>query len=153
MDLEAARHQLDRATQAASPDNRGDHRVRAARQVLVEHGVECLDLQRRHSLEDILSIAAAAPITEKLRDFAVLLVHALGTVGLLPSRGQAEEWTRAFLERVLLNALRRAAYPFDGTPYDKRQALRSLHATIDEHRRPLEPSIPHWIHGVGPPDR
>jgi hypothetical protein len=46
--------------------------------------------------------------------------------------------------------LRRAGYPFDGTTYDKRLALAGLHATIDEHLRMPEPSIPRWLHGVGP---
>ena len=53
----------------------------------------------------------------------------------------------ALLERALLNPLRRAGYPFDAAPYDKRQALARLHATIDEHLRPFEPSIPRWLHG------
>jgi hypothetical protein len=31
--------------------------------------------------------------------------------------------------------------------------LALLHATIDEHLNPLQPSIPHWIHGAGPGDQ
>jgi hypothetical protein len=55
-----------------------------------------------------------------------------------------------YLERVLHHPLRRALYPFDGSTDRKRLVLERLHATIDEHMRPLEPSIPTWIPGNWP---
>jgi hypothetical protein len=119
--------------------------------VLVDRGIEALGITPRPGLSfgDFVRIAIDAPATETRRAYAVLLVHALGVPGLLPARGQAASDTQSLLERALLNPLRRAGYPFDGTPYDKRQALGRLHLTIDEHLRPPEPSIPRWIHGVG----
>lgn len=57
---------------------------------------------------------------------------------------------RSFLERVSLNPLRRAGYPFDGSPYVRRRALARSNATIDEHLRPFEPSIPRWVHRTRP---
>jgi hypothetical protein len=154
MDVDAARAELRRALNAARPDDRTGLGFRAARQVLIDHGADALSLPRAsgRSLDDIIGFAAAAALTPASRDFAVLLVHAIAVDGLMPGRGEAERLTRLFLERALLNPLRRAGYPFDGSPYDKRQALARLHATIDEHLSPPEPSIPRWIHGVGPAD-
>jgi hypothetical protein len=152
MDIEAARNDLIGALNATA---RSDPPFRSAHAVLIEHGIAALQITSRPvvALDDIVRIAAEAPPTEARRAFAVLLVHALGVPGLLPTRGQAANNIRSFLERALLNPLRRAGYPFDGSPYDKHLALAQLHATIDEHLHPLQPSIPHWIHGLGPNDR
>lgn len=154
MDVEAARAELIRALKAAEHDGRGGTRFRGAHRVLSDHGAAALSLPRvsGRSLDDILGLAAEAAPTRALRNFAVLLVHAIGVEGLMPARGEAERLTRSFLERVLINPLRRASYPFDGSQYDKHRALARLHTTIDEHLRPLEPSIPRWIHGLGPAD-
>ena len=100
------------------------------------------------TLAEVLRAAVDAPPSEAGRTFAVLLVHALAIPELLPTRGQGAKDIQTFLERALLNPLRRAGYPFGGTAYDKRQALARLHATIDEHLRPPEPSIPLWLHGL-----
>jgi hypothetical protein len=153
MDIRSARHDLAKALIAA-PDSGNTVRFRAAREILIEHGAAAVALSPAigRSLEDIVALASRAPVTPPLRVFAVLLVTALATDGLLPSRGEAENRLRLLLERVLLNPLRRAGYPFDGTNYEKRQALTRLHKTIDEHLRPPEPSIPRWIHGIGPAD-
>ena len=155
MDVEAARDELIRALNADASADRGSTRFRAARDVLIDRGTQALDLTESpgRSLDTIVEIASTATMTPSLRAFAVLLVHALGTDGLLPSRGKAEDQLRSFLERALLNPLRRADYPFDGSAYDKRQALARLHATIQEHLRPPEPSIPRWIHGLDPSDQ
>ena len=111
--------------------------------MLVNHGLEALAVDLSGvSLDEVVRIAAETPPTEALRTFAVLLVHALGIHGLLPARGETERRIRSFLERVLLNPLRRAGYPFDGTPHDQREALARLHMTIEEHLRPLEPTMP-----------
>jgi hypothetical protein len=129
-----------------------EQRVRAARDMLVERGVAALQIQPGPgiTLGEIIRIAVDAPPSEARREFAVLLVFALGFEGTLPTRGETERHIQSFLERALLNPLRRANYPFDGTRYDKRQALAGLHATIAEHLRPLELTIPSWIHGVRP---
>jgi len=151
VDLEAARAALARALGSHHPAATRAARFGAARAILLEHGIAALRVTRL-SLDEIVRAATPLPPSEARRDFAVLLVHALAVEGLLPARGEAERAIHAFLERALLNPLRRAGYPFDGTPYDKRRALAGLHATIDEHLRPPEPSIPRWLHGVGPGD-
>jgi hypothetical protein len=145
MDFDAARAELDAAAQS-------ERRLRLAREVLIEYGIEAFRIPPHPgvSLDEVLRIAAGTPPDDGRRAFAVLLVHAVGIDGFLPARGETERHIRSFLEQALLNPLRRAGYPFDGTTYEKRQALVALHATIDEHLRPLEPSIPRWLHGVGP---
>jgi len=149
MDIEALRAQLSAALDAAAP---GEQRVRSAREWLIKRGIETLQIPPRPgiALDEIVRAAIGAPPTAARREYAVILVLALGVEGLLPTRGETERLIRSFLEHALLNPLRRADYPFGGSPYDKRQALAGLHATIDEHLRPLEPSIPRWLHGVGP---
>jgi hypothetical protein len=149
MDSEAIRAELIGVLGAGAPV---EQRVRAARELLISRGMEALQIPPHPgiALEEIIRFAIAAPPTEPRREFAVLLIHALGIGGVLPTRGETERLLQSFLERALLNPLRRAGYPFHGTAYEKRQALAGLHATIDEHLHPLEPSIPRWLHGVGP---
>jgi hypothetical protein len=158
MDIEAARFELNRALNSAAHANL---RFRAAIAVLADCGTRALSIapgsgpsprEPGPSLDAILRIAAEAPPTEARRAFAVLLVHAIAVPGLLPARGETARLIQSCLEHALLNPLRRAGYPFDGPRYDKRQALEALHATIDEHLHPLEPSIPRWIHGIGSSD-
>jgi hypothetical protein len=148
MDTEALRAQLNGALDAAMS---GDQRTRAARELLINRGIGLFEIAPRPgiALDEILRTAIGAPPTEARREFAVLLVNALGIEGLLPTRGETERHIRSFLELALLNPLRGAGYPFDGSPYDKRPVVASLHSTIDEYLRPPEPSIPLWLHGVG----
>ena len=115
-----------------------------ARACLARVGAEALSLPATSALTDVIAAAADAPRSPELRAFAVLVVRALAADGLVPVRGGAERTLHRFLESALLNPLRRAAYPFSGSLYDKRQALKALHATIDEHLRPLEPTFPNW---------
>jgi hypothetical protein len=149
MDSEAIRAALIGALDVTA---QAEQRVRAARELLIKRGLEALQISPRPGivLDEIIRIAIGAAANEERRAFAVLLVYALGIDGVLPTRGETERLIQSFLEQALLNPLRRANYPFHGTAYDKRQALAGLHATIDEHLRPLEPSIPGWLHGVGP---
>ena len=151
MDIEAARTEITRALGAVTSDGTA---FRAARTVLINSGIEALSVTPSPgvSLDDIIRTAMDAAPTADRRDFAVLLVHALGVKGLLPVHGETEPNIQLFLERALLNPLRRAGYPFGGTRYEKRQALAGLHAMINEHLRPSEPTFPRWIHGVGFPD-
>jgi hypothetical protein len=153
MDHEAARADLTRALNAAPS---GALRARAGLQVLIARGAEAVGIDAHGTtaepalpLDAIVSAATAAPRSDARRAFAVLLVHALGIPGLLPPRGETARVVQVFLESVLLNPPRRAGYPFDGSPYDKRQALLALHATIDDHLRPLESTMPSWLHGLG----
>lgn len=151
MDIDAARAALLAAlTSTAS----GEPNFRDARAVLIERGIEALRIPTRPglTLDEIIRTADQAPATDARRAFAVLLVYSLGVPGLLPARGPTAAAVQSFLERVLLNPLRRAGYPFEGTSYEKRQALGRLHLTINEHLQPLQPSIPHWIHEIGKPD-
>ena len=149
MDVEAIRALLSGILGVGTP---ADHPAGAARERLIKRGVETLQISPRPgiSLDEVLRVALNAPSSEARREFAVLLVFAVGIDGLLPTRGETERLIQSFLEQALLNPLRRAAYPFSGTAYDKRQALAGMHATIEEHLRPFEPSIPRWMHGVGP---
>jgi hypothetical protein len=147
MDCEAIRAELIGALDVTAPIQQ---RVRAARELLIKRGAEALQIPPPPVLDEIIRVAIAAPPTEARREFAVLLVYALGVKGALPIRGETECLIQSFLERALLNPLRRAGYPFNGTAYDKRQALAGLYHTIDELLRPIEPSIPRWLHGVGP---
>ena len=154
MDVDAARLELTSALSVVPPAGATSTMFRAALAVLIDRGIEalCVTPSQRLSFDNLIRIAADAPPTAGRRDFAVLLVHAFGIQGLLPVRGKTEGILLSFLERALLNPLRRAGYPFDGTAYEKRHVLRGLHATIDEHLRPLEPSFPRWIQGVAAPD-
>jgi len=151
MDVDAARTELIRASRAGGPDG---SRFAGAHEVLIRRGIEALRISphRAVSLADIVRIAAEAAPDHGRREFAVLLVCAIGVPGLVAVRGKTEQQLQSFLEGALLNPLRRAGYPFGGSVYEKRQVLAQLHATIDEHLRPLEPSIPRWIHGLGSPD-
>ncbi len=152
MDIDAARDALLAAlTSAAS----GAPNFRDARVILIERGIDALRIPPHPglTLDAVIKAADQAPATEARRAFAVLLVHAIGVAGLLPARGPTAAAVQSFLERALLNPLRRAGYPFEGSPYEKRQALMRLHLTIDEHLQPLQPSIPRWIHGIGKPDQ
>jgi hypothetical protein len=151
MDLGMARAELELALRSPGADD--DARLRAARMVLIAHGSSfCPDASGPRSLEEVIQAAAASPRSKAGMDFAVLLVHASAIAGVLPARGATEAAIRSFLESTLRNALRRAGYPFDATPYDKRQALARLHTTIGEHLRTLEPTFPGWIRGDAPPD-
>jgi hypothetical protein len=146
MDIEAIRAELADALDHTAP---AEHRVRAARNLLIKRGIEAFHVQPRPGigLDEVLRIASGAPASEARREFAVLLVFAIGIDGMLPTRGETERHIRSFLEQALLNPLRRANYPFGGSPYDKRHVLAGLHATIEEHLRPLELTMPSWIHG------
>jgi hypothetical protein len=149
MDSEAIRAGLIGAADDTAPVKQ---RVRATRELLITRGIDALQIPPHPgiALDEVIRSAIGAPPTDVRREFAVLLVYAAGVEGVLPTRGVTERLIQSFLERTLLNPLRRAGYPFNGRAYDKRQALAGLHATIDEHLRPLEPSIPCWLHGVGP---
>jgi hypothetical protein len=151
MDLEAARVELTRTARDATQGGEAKHRILSVQAVITRYGTEQLRLPQSPGLSfsDILRVAMEMPPGDARRDFALLLVHAVGTVESALARGETERLLQSFLERALLNPLRRAGYPFNGTAYDKRQALMALHTTIDEHLRPLEPTIPRWIHGLG----
>ena len=151
MDLATARAELTQTVCDATRSGDAKGSSQAAHAVLIRHGIEALGFGQSTALTvgDILRIAAETPPGDGRRDFALLLVHAVGVTGTSLVRGETERLLHSFLERALLNPLRRAGYPFNGTAYEKRQALLALHATIDEHLRPLEPSIPSWIHGLG----
>jgi hypothetical protein len=130
VDHEAARDELTRAVEAAA--DRGS-RSRAGLRVLIARGAEIQGIGTEgietggtgaprlgSALDAILRAATAAPQSDARRAFAVLLVHALGVPELLPPRGETARLIQVFLESALLNPLRRAGYPFDGSAYDKR---------------------------------
>jgi hypothetical protein len=152
VDLRQARLDLARALEAAAAAPHGTDRFHAARQLLVGSGAAALhiDPATAAGLTDIVERALRAPPSRARRVFAVLLVDALAVPGLLSARSSQARLGRdiqALLESALPDVLLRAGYPFAGDLDAKRQALARLHASIDEHLRPLEPSIPAWLSG------
>jgi hypothetical protein len=152
MDLAQARLDLARALEAATATPHAPDRFRPARQMLVDRGAETLhiDPAAAAGLAYIVEQALQAAASPARRVFAVLLVDALAVPGLLSVRSSQARLDRNILtlvERALPDVLLRARYPFDGDVDAKRRALLALHASIDEHLRPLEPSIPTWLSG------
>ncbi len=110
MDPEAIRAELTGAHDATAPQ---EQRVRNARALLIKRGTEALQMPTRSgiALDEILRNAIDRSPTEARREYAVMLVYAIGIEGVLPIRGKAERLIRSFLEQALLNPLRRAGLP------------------------------------------
>ncbi len=138
-----SRQVLTAALGHGPPDAPPKTRFRAARAMLRDRAARATGASAALSLADILRLAETHPITPELRGLAVLLVHALAVPGLVDTGFPS---IQSFLERVLQHALRRAGYDFDASSDRKRLVLERLHETLDEHMRPLELSIPRWIH-------
>ncbi len=140
------------ATPRANTTPSGLDRFRAAKQVLVTHGAAALgiDPATAPELAELVERAVRAPAGPARRIFAVLLVDALGVPDLLSvrsSRARLDRDIRALVESALPDVLLRSGYPFAGDPDEKRRAVARLHASIDEHLQPPEPSIPVWLSG------
>jgi hypothetical protein len=152
MYLEQARRDLARALdEQAQPDS--GKRAQAARQMLVAAAVEALGLDAagRPSLAEVIGHAANAPQSPARREFAVLLVCALGVEGVVAARSQRVQLERdvcAFVETELPSVLQRAGYPFGSELYERRRALGRLQANIDELLKPLEPTFPPRVQGL-----
>jgi hypothetical protein len=152
MDLTQARLDLARALEAGTAAPQAADCFRAARQCLVTSGAAVLDIDPATApgLADIVERAACAKASPGRRVFAVLLVDALAVPGLLSvrsSQARLDRGVRALLESALPDVLLRASYPFADDVDAKRRFLARLHASIDEHLRPLEPTIPTWLSG------
>jgi hypothetical protein len=152
MNLDQARRDLAQALDAQADPN-ADHRMRAARHVLVVRGTEALAIEPPTSgaVHDVIKAALGAPGTPARRAFAVLLVHALGVDGLVASRsnrGQLDRDVCRFIESALPTVLQRSNYPFGAETYEKRQLLGRLHTAIDELMKPLEPTFPPNVQGL-----
>ncbi|HTB43985.1 MAG TPA: hypothetical protein VK741_10200 [Acetobacteraceae bacterium] len=152
VDVTQARLDLARALEAASAAPNAADRFRAARQVLISHGaaVPHIGPAVTAGLLDLVERAAHAPASPARRVFAVLLVDALAVPGLLSvrsSQARLDRGIRTLVENALPDVLLRAGYPFGGDADAKRRLLSRLHATIEDHMRPLEPSIPTWLSG------
>lgn len=152
MDPTQARQDLARALDAASAAPHVADRLRAARELLLGYGAAALgiDAAAVSGLVDILERAALAPVRPARRGFAMLIVDALAVPGLLSARSSQARLDRAirtFLESALPDVLLRSGYPFAGDVDAKLRSLAALHTSIDEHLRPLEPSIPTWLSG------
>jgi hypothetical protein len=148
MDQEHARRELDDVLLAA--DLPADRRARAVQRILIEQG-RAASGTGAVSLHQIIQDAGQAPQSSERRAFAVLVVHALKIKDAVRPRGNTAQFDRdlcSFVESALLNPLRRAAYPFTAPTYDKMQFLSGLHATLDEHMKPLEPTFPPWLSGL-----
>jgi hypothetical protein len=156
MDVMQARLDLARALETVASVPHAADRFRAARQMLTRHGagVPHIDPTAGTGLLDLVERAACAPASPARRRFAVLLVDALAVPGLLSERSsqaRLDRGIRTLVERALPDVLLRAGYPFGADVDAKRRFLSALHATIEDHLRPLEPTIPTWLSGR--PDR
>jgi hypothetical protein len=152
MNLEKALHDLDQALH--DPQPRQEQRLQAARQLLVDAGSEILGMEasRPLSLAGIIRLMLDAPREPDRRSFALLLVHALGVAGLVRPRSGRANFDRdlcAYLEDALPSALHRSGYPFNNPIYDRVRFLEDLHAAIDLHLEPLDPTFPPWLSGFG----
>jgi hypothetical protein len=148
MDQDDARCALDDVLVAA--DSSPERRARAVQRILIEQGTAAFCIAAA-SLHQIICRATQAPQSSERRAFAVLLVHALRIKDAVRPRSKWQQFDRdvcTFVESALLNPLRRAGYPFSGSTYDKMQFLSGLHATLDEHMKPLEPTFPAWLSGL-----
>jgi hypothetical protein len=142
MNLQAALHDLSDTMTGA--DQVSKARLRFARQILIDRGLEALKIESpsNPTLEAVIGAAAIAPQTPARRTFAVLIVHALAVRGLVPTGATSDVCT--LIESALLHVLLRSGYPFGGTIYEKRQVLDRLHTKIDELLEPLQPTFPNW---------
>ena len=148
MEQQHARHALDDAILAVNEPV--ESRARTVQRILIEQGRVSFAIGPA-SLHQIIRHAAQAPQSAERRAFGVLLVHALRVKDAVRPRGSAAQFDRdvcTFVESALLNPLRRAAYPFSASTYEKMQFLSDLHATLDEHMKPLEPTFPPWLSGL-----
>lgn len=150
MDLAAARNELD---QAHGPASVSGERRHAVQKILTKHGAAALGMEHAAtlSLTGIIEHAQGMASTKARREFALLLVLALRDHTTVRPKSNTAKFDRNlcnFIESALLNPLRRAAYPFGGSTYDKLRFLESLHATIDEHLQPPEPTFPPWLSGL-----
>ena len=148
MEQEHARRELDDVLLTAEMP--AERRARAVQRILIEQGRAAFGIGPV-SLHQIIRHAAQASQSAERRAFALLVVHALRIKDAVRPRGSAVQFDRdvcTFVESALLNPLRRAAYPFTASTYDKMQILSGLHATIDEHMKPLEPTFPPWLSGL-----
>lgn len=120
------------------------HRLRRARQVVVDHCLVVLGeaARRSASVAAVLRLAAAAPDPAAKRDCALLVIHALGVPGLIPPAANAD--VCALAEAGLNSVLLRCSYPFAGSVAEKTDILQRLHRTIGELMQPLEPTFPNW---------
>jgi hypothetical protein len=138
---------------AAAGQAPGDERLRAARLWLAARGAAALppDTAASPSLAVLLRQVATAPPNPARRIFAVLVVDALASPGLLAGTAPAARLDRAvcsLLEAALADVLRRARYPFDGDFDARRRALAALPANLDECLQPWEPTFPPWLNGL-----
>jgi hypothetical protein len=148
MDQDYAHRELDDVLVAA--DLSPDRRARAVQRILMEQGTAAFCITAA-SLHQIICHATQTPQSPERRAFAVLLVHALRINDTVRPRGKSAQFDRdvcRFVESALLNPLRRAAYPFSGSTYERMQFLSGLYATLDEHMKPLEPTFPPWLSGL-----
>ena len=150
MDLDQARRDLAGILGPDSNAPPDPDRLKAAREWLNARGGDALQIKPSTppDLVDLIRQAASAPATPSRRTFAVLVVQALAVPGLLSGRTSQARTQRdvcRLVEIALPHVLLRAGYPF-GADLDVRQRhLVMLAASIDEHLRPLEPSIPTWL--------
>jgi hypothetical protein len=136
---------LSRLAAVLSEGKQGrDNRLRAARQVIVDHCLVVLGEKARRTatIADVVRLAAAAPDPVAKRDCTVLVIHALAVPGLIPPASGAD--VCALAESGLNSVLLRCGYPFAGSVAEKTAVLERLHRTIGELMQPLEPTFPNW---------
>jgi hypothetical protein len=149
MDLARARRDL---ANALAVDDAGD-RSRAVRGLLVRRGAEVLQIDPALApgLGPLLHHVSAAPAGEARRGFAALLVLALAVDGVLKvslSRPRLERAVCGLVESALPDVLWRAGYPYGAATESRCRFLFGLHATMEDHSQPLEPTFPGWLTGL-----
>lgn len=144
MDLEQALRDLTEALSAAEGSPTREARFRPARQVLVDHSLAALRVERPgpNSTAAVARLAADSTNPSARRDCAVLMLHALATRGLVPAAAYGDVCT--LVEFGLRAALLRCGYPFGGTIAERMAVLERLHRTIGELMQPWEPTFPNW---------
>jgi hypothetical protein len=148
MDVEAALRDLTAALAAGESERRGDVRLRAARQVLVDRCGAALEIgaSTRLSVPAVIRLAVEAAAQPARRVCAVLVVHALAVPGLVPEASAGDVCT--LVESALPGVLLRCGYPFGASLEARLRLLERLHATIAELMHPMEPTFPGWIQGL-----
>ena len=146
LNLAASLSELRRALDQVQGTESADAGLRAARRVILDHGMRALQIPGHPDLAGVLKSAASAHQTPERHAFAVLLVHALGVNGLIPARSAGDACR--LIETSLPKVLIRAGHPFSGTTSERLQSLARLHLTIDRLMEPLEPTFPSQLKGL-----
>lgn len=144
MDLVQAVRDLTEALSAGEGVPGHEASLRPVRQVLADHCLSALGVERSGgvSIAAIVRQAAETADQSARQNCAVLIVHALAVRRLVPAAAFGDVCT--LVERALRIALLRCGYPFGGTVAERMAVLECLHRSIGELMQPWEPTFPNW---------